>query len=230
MTSETATDRTPARDTGTPAERVAAVDWAALGAELDAYGCASTPPLLTPAACRRIADLYDDVERFRSTVDMARLRFGSGQYRYFDRPLPAPVAELRAALYPYLLPVARDWAGRLGRPAPWPDDFEDWLEQCHALGQTRPTPILLTYGRGTGTPSTATCTGTRSSRSRSSSASTGPASTTRAASSCSSSSARAPSPAAPPSFWNRATASSSRPGNARSAPPAAGRRGSCGTA
>ncbi|MDI3406658.1 2OG-Fe(II) oxygenase [Streptomyces cavernicola] len=131
-----------------PADRVAAADWPALGAELDAYGCASTPPLLTPAACRRIAELYDDVARFRSTVDMARHRFGSGRYRYFDHPLPEPVTELRAALYPRLLPIARDWAARLGRPAPWPDDFDDWLEQCHALGQTRPTPILLTYGPG----------------------------------------------------------------------------------
>ncbi|MDI3420632.1 2OG-Fe(II) oxygenase [Streptomyces luteolus] len=131
-----------------PSERVAAADWGGIGGELDAYGCASTPPLLTPDVCRGIAGLYDDVERFRSTVDMNRHRFGSGQYRYFGHPLPEPVAELRAALYPYLLPIARDWAARLGRPAPWPDRFDDWLEMCHAAGQRRPTPILLTYGPG----------------------------------------------------------------------------------
>ncbi|MCQ0020569.1 2OG-Fe(II) oxygenase [Actinomadura madurae] len=78
---------------------------------------------------------------------MERYRFGAGQYRYFAEPFPEPVGELRAALYPHLLPIAREWAGRLGRPAPWPDTLAEWLEMCHAAGQTKPTPILLRYGR-----------------------------------------------------------------------------------
>lgn len=123
-------------------------DWTALAAELDAHGCALTPRLLTPAQCRRIAGLYDDAALFRSTVDMARHRFGSGQYRYFTHDLPSPVAELRAALYPHLLAVARDWAARLGRPAPWPDSLEEWLDRCHAAGQTRSAQILLRYEEG----------------------------------------------------------------------------------
>jgi uncharacterized protein len=79
---------------------------------------------------------------------MARHRYGEGQYRYFAYPLPALVAELRARFWPVLLPVARDWAARLGRPAPWPDDLEDWLAACHEAGQTRSTPLLLRYGPG----------------------------------------------------------------------------------
>ena len=63
-------------------------------------------------------------------------------------PLPDLVRELRAAFWPHLLPVARGWADRVGRPAPWPDSLEDWLEQCHTAGQTRPTPLLLRYGPG----------------------------------------------------------------------------------
>ncbi|KUJ67610.1 proline hydroxylase [Streptomyces albus subsp. albus] len=117
-----------------------------MGAELDTHGCAQTSRLLTPAQCREIAALYADVSRFRSTVDMARHRFGSGQYRYFDHPFPELVGELRAACYPRLLPIAQAWARRLGRPAPWPDTLEEWLEMCHRAGQTRPTPILLRYG------------------------------------------------------------------------------------
>lgn len=35
--------------------------------------------------CRALAALYDEDGRFRSTVDMARHRFGDGQYRYFRR-------------------------------------------------------------------------------------------------------------------------------------------------
>ena len=73
------------------------LDWAALAAELDAYGHAQTARLLTVEECASIRALYDDVERFRSTIDMARYRFGSGQYRYFDLTLPVIVNRLRAA-------------------------------------------------------------------------------------------------------------------------------------
>ena len=128
------------------ADRVANGDWTAVARELDAYGSALTPPLLTDGECADIAALYDEVGRFRSTIDMERYRFGSGQYRYFAEPFPEPVGELRAALYPRLLPVAREWAARLGRPAPWPDTLAEWLDMCHAAGQTKPTPILLRYG------------------------------------------------------------------------------------
>ena len=137
----------PATNT-TAHRRVAEQDWDALTAELDAYGSALTGPLLTPGQCREISGLYDDTTRFRSTVDMARHRFGSGQYRYFTHDLPEPVAALRAAFYPCLLPVARVWAERLGRPAPWPDALEEWLELCHEAGQRRSAQILLRYGPG----------------------------------------------------------------------------------
>lgn len=99
-----------------PAERVGAVDWGALAEELDGVGGAVTPPLLTADEAGELAELYEDDGAFRSTVDMARHRFGEGQYRYLAHPLPTPVAALRHALYPRLLPAARDWWGRLGRP------------------------------------------------------------------------------------------------------------------
>ena len=128
--------------------RVAALKWTAISRGLDDLGSSLTGPLLSAAECKAIAELYDDDRRFRSTIDMARYRFGQGQYRYFDRPLPKLVEELRAAFWPHLLPIARAWAERLGRPAPWPDRLDAWLEQCHAAGQTRPTPLLLRYGAG----------------------------------------------------------------------------------
>jgi uncharacterized protein len=131
-----------------PAERVDGLDWATATAGLDDLGCSITSSVLSPSQCRHIADLYDDDDRFRSTIDMARFRFGDGQYRYFDRPLPDMVGSLRAAFWPHLLPIARDWAHLLEQPAPWPDELDDWLERCHRAGQTRPTPLLLRYGPG----------------------------------------------------------------------------------
>jgi hypothetical protein len=131
-----------------PSGRVDALDWHQLATDLNELGCALTGPVLSPAECAEMAALYADDSLFRSTIDMAARRFGSGQYRYFADPVPAPVSALRAGFWPHLLPVARDWAGKLGRPAPWPDDFPAWLDQCHAAGQQRPTPLLLSYGPG----------------------------------------------------------------------------------
>lgn len=130
------------------ARRVDGADWAAVAREADEHGCALLPQLLTPAECATVAAMYDEPERFRATIDLARYRFGAGQYRYFAAPFPEPVRALRGALYRQLLPIARDWWARLGRTAEWPDTLDEWLEICHAAGQTRPTPILLRYRAG----------------------------------------------------------------------------------
>jgi hypothetical protein len=128
--------------------RVETSDWQRIGADLDRDGCALTGPLLAPAECTAIAALYRDDARFRSTVKMERHRFGRGEYRYFAEPFPDAVIELKQALYPKLLPIVRDWWTRLGRERPWPDTLDEWLEQCHAAGQSKSTPILLKYGEG----------------------------------------------------------------------------------
>src|SRR5262245_39626263 len=103
------------------AERVAGADWDAVTGEVNEYGCALLSQLLTPSECADLAGLYDRTELFRSTVTMRRHRFGEGEYRYFDRPFPESVQRLREELYPRLLPIARDWYGKLGRDAEWPD-------------------------------------------------------------------------------------------------------------
>jgi hypothetical protein len=130
------------------AERADAADTDRVRGDLDGQGAALIGPLLTHDEAAGIAGLYDDDTRFRSTIDMARYRFGQGQYRYFAEPFPAAVAELREALYLRLLPIARDWWRRLGRQAPWPDTLAEWLHMCHGAGQAKPTPILLKYGAG----------------------------------------------------------------------------------
>lgn len=129
-------------------DRVDAVDWNTVYADLDAYECALAGPLLTPQEAAEIIPLYPDNTRFRSTIDLSRYRFGKGGYRYFSEPFPAAVTALKQALYPKLLPMARKWWTRLGRQTPWPDILDEWLDMCHAAGQTKPPPILLKYGEG----------------------------------------------------------------------------------
>jgi uncharacterized protein len=128
--------------------RIASYDWSGLDAELGAYGCAMLGRLLTPEECREITGLYDEQERFRSHVDMARHGFGKGQYRYFGYPLPRLVGALRTAAYPYLARVANGWNAALGIERQFPEMHSEFLDECHAAEQVRPTPLLLRYGPG----------------------------------------------------------------------------------
>lgn len=130
------------------APRIAALDWDSLRGELDRFGAANTGPLLTPAACASLAASYGAETGFRSRIVMARHGFGRGEYKYFADPLPEPVATLRAALYPPLVAVANDWAARLGEARRFPAGHAAFRAECHAAGQTRPTPLLLRYGEG----------------------------------------------------------------------------------
>lgn len=129
-------------------KRVDSGNWDAITAELNDFGGALLPRLLTDAETESIKRLYPDDRIFRSTVDMRRYRFGEGEYRYFHQPYPEPIEALKQALYPRLLPIARDWWAKLGRPSPWPDTLDDWLDMCHAAGQSKSTAILLKYGAG----------------------------------------------------------------------------------
>lgn len=127
-------------------KRVAAADWDAVAAAVDDYGGALLPRLLTRTEAVKLRKLYARDDLFRKTIDMQRHRYGAGEYRYFHAPYPEPIEELKQALYPRLLTIARDWYTKLGRDAPWPDTLDEWLRMCHAAGQTRPTALMLKYG------------------------------------------------------------------------------------
>jgi uncharacterized protein len=129
-------------------QRVDAADWDAVVADVNDVGGALLPELLTTAECAAMKMLYPQDGRFRSTVDMTRHRYGRGEYRYFRQPYPEPIEMLKQALYPRLLPIARDWWGKLGREAPWPDTLDEWLDTCHRNGQTKSTALILKYGTG----------------------------------------------------------------------------------
>ena len=125
-----------------------AIDWISAAQVLDTRGWALLPGLLDSAACGEIAALYDDPQRFRSQVIMARHGFGRGEYRYFAYPLPDPVQGLRTRLYPPLAAIANRWHERMGIERRFPAAHADWLAECRAAGQVRPTPLLLRYGPG----------------------------------------------------------------------------------
>lgn len=137
--------------TGPPpsiADRVGTIEWAHLARELDAQGSAVLAGLLSPDECETLIALYSREELFRSRVVMERHGFGRGEYKYFAYPLPAIVADLRALLYPQLVPIANRWNRDLGLDIRYPARHLAFLDRCHRAGQTKPTPLLLRYEAG----------------------------------------------------------------------------------
>ena len=125
-----------------------ALDWQAIEDDLNRHGCAVVPGLLDPGACLALAAQYEQPQRFRSRVVMARHGYGRGEYQYFAYPLPEPVAALRRALYAPLAAIANRWQAALGLEARFQPEHDAFLARCHAAGQVRPTPLLLRYGEG----------------------------------------------------------------------------------
>jgi len=129
-------------------ERLAAVQWDCIASELDGQGWSTTGPLLTPAEREALVASYDDDALFRSTITMARHGFGRGEYRYFANPLPDLIGSLREEIYGRLVGIANSWRDAIGGGDPFPNGYGDFLDRCHAAGQTRPTPLMLRYGPG----------------------------------------------------------------------------------
>jgi uncharacterized protein len=129
-------------------DTVAGLDWQKITASLDAYGCAVAESVLTPGECRALVGMYDEDGLFRSRIVMARHGFGRGEYKYWAYPLPETVASLRSAIYPRLADVANRWNATMKIDVSYPADHEEYLEQCHRAGQTKPTPLLLQYEAG----------------------------------------------------------------------------------
>jgi hypothetical protein len=124
-----------------------AIEWARVGAHLDAYGWATLEGMLSAEECQAIVGLYESADRFRSHVVMARHGFGRGEYKYFSYPLPEIIGDLRTAIYPRLTPIANRWNQAMGIDVRYPAEHVEFLVRCHAAGQTRPTPLLLQYGK-----------------------------------------------------------------------------------
>lgn len=130
------------------ADRLAAIDWSALHTSLWEQGYALGPAILSADECAALVNMYSSESAFRSHIVMARYRFGRGDYKYFNYPLPPIVQELREHSYPHLASLANEWNKALGSSESFPEKHSAFLSLCKKRGQTRATPLLLHYEAG----------------------------------------------------------------------------------
>ncbi|GIP26867.1 prolyl 4-hydroxylase [Paenibacillus sp. J23TS9] len=129
-------------------KRMAALDWTLLQRNLDEQGFATFPPILDPDQCSNIMASYGEESLYRKTIDMKRYRFGAGEYKYFQSPLPDILQQLREGFYPELALTANRWLGQLGKESRYPASLQEFLQECHEAGQERSTPLILKYEAG----------------------------------------------------------------------------------
>lgn len=127
---------------------IASVNWDDVTEQMHEKGYAVISRLLPNAQCDDLKAGYNNPDAYRKTVVMERYRFGLGEYKYFNYPLPAIIQSIRESVYPKLAPIANAWMKVLNIDTRFPDKFEELQALCHANGQLKPTPLILKYGPG----------------------------------------------------------------------------------
>jgi len=132
----------------TVSKKINSINWQVVVNDMHTKGYAVLPDFLSVEQCKTLQEQFDVSQGYRKTVIMERYRFGLGAYKYWDYPLPGLVQTLRERLYPHLVPIANLWMKRLRIERHFPDTYAALQAQCHAAGQTKPTPLILSYGQG----------------------------------------------------------------------------------
>lgn len=129
-------------------KRIDKIDWPTVGEELHQKGYAIISKFLSKESCKTLLALYDQPEGYRKKVVMARHRFGLGEYKYFDYPLPDLIETIRSKVYPYLAPIANSWMRVLRTGKSFPSALDDLRKLCLDNRQDKPTPLILRYEKG----------------------------------------------------------------------------------
>ncbi|MCX2678650.1 2OG-Fe(II) oxygenase [Galbibacter sp. EGI 63066] len=123
-------------------------DWDLVTEEIYNKGFTIIPKILTGKECEILKSNYNKPNFYRKTVVMERYRFGLGEYKYFNYPLPDLVQQLRTNIYPHLVPIANMWFKALKMDRQFPLSHTELLKQCHENNQQKATVLILKYGKG----------------------------------------------------------------------------------
>lgn len=129
-------------------ERLNLIDWHLVMERMNEKGYAQLSRVLSPEECKQLIDNYSNEEWYRKTITMERYRFGLGEYKYFNYPLPSLIQTIRETVYPKLAVIANKWMQVLNIDQRFPNTFVELQQLCHAIGQVKPTVLILKYGKG----------------------------------------------------------------------------------
>jgi uncharacterized protein len=129
-------------------EKIASTNWQRVAGEINDKGYAIVSQFLLPQFCNELIEKYGDPNLYRKTITMERHQFGIGEYKYFKYPLPDVVQTIRREVYPKLVPIANAWMRMLNMKRQFPDTFDELQELCHDNNQSKPTVLILKYGKG----------------------------------------------------------------------------------
>jgi hypothetical protein len=129
-------------------EKISSIDWQRVTEEVNEKGYALVLQFLPNQYCEELIGEYDNSDLYRKTITMERHGFGLGEYKYFKYPLPDLIQTVRRAIYPKLTPVANTWMRVLNIRRQLPDQFDEFQRLCHDNNQTKPTVLILKYGKG----------------------------------------------------------------------------------
>ena len=129
-------------------DKISGIDWQRVTEEVNEKGYALVLQFLPNQYCEELIGEYDNSDLYRKTITMERHGFGLGQYKYFKYPLPDLIQTVRRAIYPKLTPVANTWMRVLNIKRQFPDQFDEFQRLCHDNNQTKPTVLILKYGKG----------------------------------------------------------------------------------
>ncbi|MGC2667872.1 MAG: 2OG-Fe(II) oxygenase [Candidatus Nitrosopolaris sp.] len=129
-------------------EKISGIDWQRVTEEMNEKGYALILQFLPNQYCEELIGEYDNSDLYRKTITMERHGFGLGEYKYFKYPLPDLIQTVRREIYPKLTPVANTWMKVLNIKRQLPDQFDEFQRLCHDNNQTKPTVLILKYGKG----------------------------------------------------------------------------------
>jgi len=128
-------------------DRLKEKDWDSVTSDMHERGYAIVPAVLTKNECDELVALYNADNTYRKTIRMERYRFGLGEYKYFQYPLPGLINDIRQTVYPYIAPIANRWMEVLNIGTRFPATHEALKKFCHEHNQAKPTVLILKYGR-----------------------------------------------------------------------------------
>jgi uncharacterized protein len=128
-------------------KNIQSLDWNSIYDSLNNKGYAHLKEILSHDECLQLIKTYPE-PIYRNVINMQRYRFGKGEYKYYNYPLPDLIQTLRKDFYQPLTVIANDWMQKTSQNIRYPDGHSSFIEYCHQKKQLRPTPLILRYEPG----------------------------------------------------------------------------------